>query len=97
MWENNKEVNLKSVYLYLYILEKLLRYQFVQFKGKNYLKRFRLSLNAAAANIIAAAIKTAGKDAKIKEAIDPYIDDIMIDVTKAFVENVVDNSKNLDR
>ena len=87
-------MDLKSAYLQLHIARKLWQYQLVSYKGKTYcLTRLGYGLNVAR-KIMAAVLKTVlKKGSKTKEDTDSYIDDIMVDVTKISLKEVVEHLK----
>ena len=87
-------VDLKSAYLQVHVAKELWQYQVVSYKGKIYcLTRLGFGLNVAP-KIMAAVLKTVlKKGSKTKEATDSYIDNIMVDIMKISINEVVEHLK----
>lgn len=83
-------VDLKSAYLQIHVAKKLWKYQLVKHKGKTYcLTRLGFGLNSAP-RIMATILKAVlGKERKIKEATNSYMDDILVNETVASAAKVV--------
>ena len=87
-------VDLKSAYLQLHVHEKLWKYQLVNYKGKTYcLTRVGFGLNSAP-RIMTLILKTVlGKDERVKDGTNSYIDDILVDETVVNASEVVEHLK----
>lgn len=78
----NQNCGFMAAYSQLYITEKLWWYQFVKYNGKIYSCTMLGFGHNVAPKIMAAVLKTVVRKNKVKEATDPYIDDIIIDLTE---------------
>ena len=87
-------VDPRSAYLQLHVAKELWQYQLVSYKGKTYcLTWLGFGLDVAS-KIMAAVLKTVlKKGSKTKEATNLYIDNIMVDVMKISIKEVVEHLK----
>ncbi|XP_047146280.1 uncharacterized protein LOC124819114 [Hydra vulgaris] len=85
-------LDLRCAYMQIHIDPVLWKYQRVVYKEMQYhLKRLGFGLNSAPKIMSSILGKELGLDAGIDEATDHYIDDIIVDLKKTSVENVVNH------
>lgn len=87
-------VDRKSAYLQIWVAKKPWQYQLVKYKGRTYcFTRLGFGLNAAP-RIMTKILKTIlGEKDNIKRATNSYVDDILVDDTKASAAEVVAHLK----
>lgn len=85
-------VDLRSAYLQIHVSPNLWKYQIVRFQGKTFaLTRLGFGLNVAP-KIMSTILKTVlSKKETIRCATDSYIDDIVVNLDKITVKEVVDH------
>ena len=87
---DNVLVDLKTAYLQIKVVEKLWKYQLVEFKGKTYcLTRLGFGLSSAP-RIMSKILKTVlASSSDIEGATSSYIDDILVNTSKVSAEHLV--------
>ena len=83
-------VDLQSAYLQIKVSEDLWRHQLVRFKGRTYcLTRLGFGLNVAPRIMAVILKRVLNSDEIVKSATNPYVDDILVNVSKLPSQEVI--------